>query len=344
MNQSAVVSSPPRNELGVNLLISVVVPVFNEQDSLSTLHAALAVALDSMNQAWEVIFVNDGSTDDSAAVLANLAASDPRVVIVQLRRNFGQTAALTAGIDHSRGRILVPLDADLQNDPADIPRLIEKLEQGFDVVSGWRQRRNDPWLTRVLPSRCANWLISRFTGVHLHDYGCTLKAYRREVIEGVRLYGEMHRLIPIYAAMQGGRITELPVNHRPRQHGISKYGMARAFKVPLDLLLVKFLTSYSHRPIHLFGGVGLICLLLSLLPMGMALFFKFAPTPEWQKDFVETPLPVVSAVLVLVGVLALLQGLLAEMLMRTYFESQDKRTYLVKSVLSQSATSSRVTH
>lgn len=328
----------PRLAEASGTALSVVIPVFNEAESLAQLHGEVRAALESLGRPWELIFVNDGSTDGSAAVLAGLAEHDERVVVVQLRRNFGQTAALTAGIDHCRGDVIVPLDADLQNDPADIPRLTEKLEEGYDVVSGWRIRRQDSWLTRVLPSRAANWLISVISGVRLNDYGCTLKAYRREVIDGVRLYGEMHRLIPVFAAMQGGRIAELQVNHRPRLHGQSKYGMARVFKVPLDLLLVKFLASYSHRPIHLFGGVGIACLLFSLVPICLALYFKFTTSVEWQKDFVETPLPVVAAVLILVGILALLQGLLAEMLMRTYFESQDKRTYLVRSVVRRDET------
>lgn len=311
--------------------MSVIVPVYNEEQSLNPLYAEITSALEQAGLSFEIVFVNDGSTDGSGRVLDTIADSDPRVCVVHFRRNHGQTAAMTAGIDYSTGAVIVPIDADLQNDPADIPKLLQTLERGFDVVSGWRKDRQDKKLSRTFPSRCANWLISTISGVHLHDYGCSLKAYRREVIEDVRLYGEMHRFIPIYAHMQGGQVTEQVVNHRPRKFGTSKYGIGRIYKVLLDLLLVKFLASYSAKPIYVFGGFGLLCLFASLIPIGASIAFKFAPG-ETQKDFVETPLPVVAAVLILVGSLALLQGLLAEMLMRTYFESQGKRTYLVKSV------------
>jgi len=310
----------------------VVLPVFNESESLRELHGELRATLATWDRPFELVFVNDGSTDDSAAVLDDLSRQ-PGVRVVHLRRNFGQTAALTAGIDHAKGGVIVPLDADLQNDPADIPRLVARLDEGFDVVSGWRQSRKDAAVTRVLPSRLANRLISFVTGVRLHDYGCSLKAYRRDVIDGVRLYGEMHRFIPVYAAMQGGRVTEMVVNHRPRRFGVSKYGLGRVFKVMLDLLLVKFLTSFSSKPIYLFGGFGLFCLLLSLAPIGLAVFYKLMPFGHHlHKDFVETPLPVIAAVLVVTGFLGILLGLQAEMLMRTYYESQGKRTYLVARV------------
>lgn len=316
-------------------LVSIILPVFNESDSLRELHGELRTKLAGWDRPFEIIFVNDGSTDGSAAVLDELA-KQPNVKVVHLRRNFGQTAALTAGIDHSNGGVIVPLDSDLQNDPADIPKIVAKLDEGFDVVSGWRKNRQDAAFTRVLPSRVANWLISISTGVRLHDYGCSLKAYRREVIDGVRLYGEMHRFIPVYAATQGGRVTEMVVNHRARRFGVSKYGLGRVFKVTLDLLLVKFLTSYSSKPIYLFGGFGLICLLLSLAPIGLAIFFKLQPRGDalhsLHKDFVETPLPVIASVLVVTGFLSILLGLQAEMLMRTYYESQGKRTYTVSRI------------
>jgi glycosyltransferase involved in cell wall biosynthesis len=318
--------------------VSIVLPVFNEAESLRELHGELRAALATWNRPYELVFVNDGSTDDSAAVLDELAAQ-PGIRVVHLRRNFGQTAALTAGIDHASGGVIVPLDSDLQNDPADIPKLVAKLDEGFDVVSGWRKNRQDAAFTRVLPSRVANWIISVATGVRLHDYGCSLKAYRRDVIEGVRLYGEMHRFIPVYAAQQGGRVTEMVVNHRPRRFGVSKYGLGRVFKVTLDLLLVKFLTTYSSKPIYLFGGFGLICLLLSLAPIALAIFYKLMPMGHrLHKDFVETPLPVIASVLVVTGFLSILLGLQAEMLMRTYYESQGKRTYLVARVSELSPT------
>jgi glycosyltransferase involved in cell wall biosynthesis len=249
--------------------------------------------------------------------------------VVHFRTNYGQTAAVTAAIDYSRGSVLVPMDADLQNDPADIPALVDKLGSGFDVVSGWRKDRKDKSWSRVLPSRCANWLISWVSGVRLHDYGCSLKAYRRAVIADVRLYGEMHRFIPIYAHMNGGRVTEMAVGHRARRTGQSKYGLERIVKVLLDLLVVKFFLSFAAKPIYVFGGFGVLCMLGSLIPTGMAIFYKLAPG-SLHKDFVETPLPIAAATLVLVGFLAVLQGIIAEVLMRTYFESQGRRPYLVR--------------
>lgn len=311
-------------------LISVIVPVFNEAESLEQLHQEISQAMRAWGRSFEIVYVNDGSRDGSELLLDDLAEMDDCVRVVHFRRNFGQTAALSAGIEFADGDVLVPMDADLQNDPADIPALVEKLEEGYDVVSGWRKDRHDKFLTRKLPSQMANWLIGRVTNVSLHDYGCTLKAYRRDVMDGVRLYGEMHRFLPLYAYLQGGQITELAVNHRARTFGQSKYGLGRIYKVILDLLLVKFLASYANRPIHVFGGVGLGCVILSFLMIFLSAAFKFSPVAAWQKDFVETPLPFASGVLFLVGVLAILQGLISEMLMRTYFEAQDKRPYLVR--------------
>lgn len=313
-------------------VVSIVVPVYNEQDCLEPLYKQLTAAMDSMDQECEVILVNDGSRDQSADVMDDLANRDARVTAVHFRRNFGQTAAIMAGIDYSCGDAVVLLDADLQNDPADIPRMIEQLDEGHDVVSGWRKKRHDAALTRLLPSRVANWLISKVSGVRLHDYGCTLKAYRREVLNGVRLYGEMHRFIPIYTHMQGGSVVEVTVNHRPRTIGESKYGLRRIYKVFLDLIVVKFLLSYSVNPIYFFGGFGLTCLGLSAFPIFGALFFKIASSPALHKDFVQTPLPTIAAAMVLVGFLAILQGLLAEVLMRTYFESKQQRAYVVDRV------------
>jgi len=318
---------------GERPLVSVVVPLYNEAESLGLLHAEISQVMQKWQRSYEVVYVDDGSRDETPDKLAAIVVEDHHVRVVEFRRNFGQTAALSAGIDHARGKIIVPMDGDLQNDPADIPSLVAKLDAGFDVVSGWRQRRQDSMGRRIV-SMTANRLISWVSGVHLHDYGCTLKAYRREVIEDVRLYGEMHRFVPIFAKMQGGRVTEMVVQHRPRRFGKSKYGFGRIYKVLLDLFLVRFLMSYSAKPNYLFGGFGFICLLLSMLTIALSVVFKVVPeSTGWQKDFVETPLPVVAAVGVLVGFLALLQGLQAEMLMRTYFESQDKPTYLVKRVL-----------
>jgi glycosyltransferase involved in cell wall biosynthesis len=247
--------------------------------------------------------------------------------VIRFRRNFGQTAALSAGIDHARGDIIVPMDGDLQNDPKDIPRLLAKLDEGYDVVSGWRVRRQDS-LRRRLPSQLANRLISWLSGVRLHDYGCSLKAYRRDVLEDVRLYGEMHRFVPIYASWQGARVAELPVDHHPRTRGKSNYGIERTIKVVLDLIVVKFLSSYATKPIYVFGGFGVASFALSFLAFALMVYFKVTG----QKDFVQTPLPIVVAIFMLVGCLAVLLGLVAELSIRTYYESQGKRTYAIRSI------------
>ena len=238
--------------------LSLVIPIYNEEESLPLLFDAIHNALDSLPRTWEVILVDDGSRDKSLDVLRDLAKKDPKHIrVVAFRRNFGQTAAIAAGIDHAKGEIIVLLDADLQNDPADIPMMLDKLDEGYDVVSGWRVNRQDTYITRTLPSNLANGLISRVTGVELHDYGCTLKAYRREVLTGFRLYGEMHRFIPVFAHAVGAKIVEVPVHHHARQFGEAKYGLERTFKVLLDLFTVKFLLSYSSKPIYLFGGTGI---------------------------------------------------------------------------------------
>ena len=320
-------------------LISILIPIFNEEESIEDSHRELTEVMQRWGRRYEIVLVNDGSTDRTGQVIDSIANLDRHVRVVHFRTNYGQTAAVTAAIDYSRGSILVPIDADLQNDPNDIPALVEKLEQGFDVVSGWRKQRKDRSLTRILPSRIANWLISKVSGVPLHDYGCSLKAYRRDVIDDVRLYGEMHRFIPIYASMNGGKVVEMVVNHRPRLRGQSKYGLNRIVKVVLDLLVVKFFLSYAAKPIYVFGGFGLLCLLGSLVPLGMAVFYKLA-TGELHKDFVQTPLPMISATLVLVGLLAILQGIIAEVLMRTYFESQNRRPYTVRRVVEAEADNS----
>jgi glycosyltransferase involved in cell wall biosynthesis len=307
--------------------ISVVIPLFNEEPNIAPLLDELLPALRSLGRRFEVICVDDGSSDGTFAALKRAAAGEGALRLVRFRRNFGQTAAMTAAIEVSRGDIIVPMDGDLQNDPADIGKLVARLEEGYEVVSGWRKDRKDREFGRKLPSRIANRLISAVSGVRLHDYGCSLKAYRREVLEGVRLYGEMHRFIPVYASWQGARVAEMVVNHRARRAGVSKYGLGRTGKVLLDLLVVKFLASFvtRPRPIYLFGGVGLVSLLAGAGTFLLALGYKLAGT----KDFVETPLPLLSVAFVLVGVICLLLGLLAELVIRTYYESQGKRTYLV---------------
>jgi glycosyltransferase involved in cell wall biosynthesis len=306
--------------------ISVFLPVFNEEPNLRPLHAKLDEALRRLGRTAEIIYVDDGSTDGSLEILRGLARIDPRVRVVALRRNYGQTAAMAAGIDAATGRVLIPMDADLQNDPADIVRLLQKLDEGYDVVSGWRKNRQDTLITRKIPSMIANRVISWIGGVPLHDYGCSLKAYRRESLEDVRLYGEMHRFIPIYASWAGARVTEIPVEHHPRTMGKSKYGLSRTLKVVLDLMTIKFMASYQTKPIYVFGTFGLLAFLISLLAGLYAVFLKIIH----KADFVQTPLPILAIVLFAVGVQFLLMGLLAEMLVRTYHESQAKRIYAVR--------------
>ena len=304
--------------------ISVVVPVYNEQDNVLELYERLARVL---TEPVEFIFVDDGSSDATFARLQEIAAQDARVRVIRFRRNFGQTAALSAGIDHAKGEIIVPMDGDLQNDPADIPRLLEKIGEGYDVVSGWRKNRQDNFRRR-LPSVIANKLISWISGVHLHDYGCSLKAYRKDVLQDVRLYGEMHRFVPIYASWQGARVAELPVMHHARTRGKSKYGLERTIKVVLDMVVVKFLANYSTKPIYVFGGFGLVALLMSFLTFCWMLYYKVAGL----KDFVQTPLPLVTVMFLLVGCLSVLLGLVAELSIRTYYESQGKRTYAIRTI------------
>ena len=306
--------------------ISVFLPVFNEEPNLLPLHAKLDEALKSLGRSAEIVYVDDGSSDGSLKILREIAQLDPRVRVVALRRNYGQTAAMAAGIDAAKGKVLIPMDADLQNDPADIARLLEKLEEGYDVVSGWRKNRKDKMVTRKIPSMLANRLISWIGGVPLHDYGCSLKAYRRESLEDVRLYGEMHRFIPIYAAWAGARVTEIPVEHHARTMGKSKYGLSRTLKVVFDLMTIKFMASYHTKPIYVFGSFGMLAFAISFLSGLYAVFLKIIH----KADFVQTPLPILSIVMFAVGVQFLLMGLLAEMLVRTYHESQAKAIYAVR--------------
>lgn len=307
--------------------ISVVIPVFNEEDNIAILYQKLCQALDSLGRTWEAIIIDDGSTDTSYTKLATIAAADERIKVVRFVKNFGQTAALAAGIDHSRGDVIIPMDADLQNDPADIKRLLEKLDEGYDVVSGWRKERKDELFLRLIPSWTANRIISFISGVRLHDYGCSLKAYRKEVIKDVRLYGEMHRFVPIYATWLGAKVSEIPVNHQARQFGQSKYGISRTFKVVLDLITVKFMSTYFTKPIYLFGTAGIWSLILSAMTFTWMVVLKYF----YHTSFIETPLPVMVAVFFMVGAQLILMGLQSEILMRTYHESQGKRIYKVKS-------------
>ncbi len=321
--------------------LSVLIPVYNEVENVSPLHQELRAVLDPLPLRFEILFVDDGSTDGTTGLLRTIQANDPEHVRVAfLRRNCGQTAALSAALDLARGTLLVPMDGDRQNDPADIPRLLEKLDEGFDVVSGWRKDRKDKWLTRRVPSRIANQLVARLSGVALHDFGCTLKAYRRRVLEGVRLYGEMHRFIPVFASWQGAKVAELVVNHRPRVAGKAKYGLGRTFNVVLDLILIRFYMRYAQRPIHFFGKVGLYAFGLAIFSFLLMLYYKYIfPSPfpftpeQWPpKTFIETPLPVLVILFLLAGLQCILTGLVAEMVMRTYYESQSKPTYLLEEV------------
>ena len=308
--------------------ISLVIPVYNEVESVPRLHRAIGEALAGID--YEVVYVDDGSTDGSVEVLEEIVRGDSSTSrLVVLRRNFGQTAAMAAGIDNSVGEVIVTLDADMQNDPADIPLLIQKIDEGYDVVSGWRVDRQDAALRRRIPSRVANWLISKVTGVRLHDYGCTLKAYRREVLEGFHLYGEMHRFIPAYAGGVGARIIEVPVRHHARRFGRTKYGLERTLKVVLDLLTVKFLTSYSAKPIYIFGGVGMGMIGASLV----ALLVLVGRRLTLNEHMIRSPLLLLSVMLFILGSQSILLGLLAELTVRTYHESQAKPTYSVRRVI-----------
>jgi len=308
--------------------LSVVVPLLDEQENLRPLYDQIRQALDG-RYVYEIIFVDDGSTDGSFQVLKEFHDADPNVRVIRFRKNFGQTAALSAGFSHARGGVVIAMDADLQNDPADIPMLVAKLDEGYDVVSGWRKERHDKVLTRRLPSRTANWLISKITGVKLHDYGCTLKAYRREVLAQTKLYGEMHRFIPALASWSGAQIAECVVNHRPRTAGVAKYGLGRTWKVILDLITVKFLGSFSTKPIYIFGGLGGLMALFAFL-LGLMVISQKVNSGV---DMSGNPLLLLTAVLFLTTIQFILMGLLAELLVRTYHESQNRPTYVIREVL-----------
>ncbi|ADK83986.1 glycosyl transferase family 2 [Desulfarculus baarsii DSM 2075] len=313
--------------------LSVVIPVYNEADNVEPLHAEVHAVLEKTGLDYEVVFVDDGSKDETLAILERLASQQPRTVVIAFRRNFGQTAAMSAGFDHALGQVVVTMDGDRQNDPADIPKLLAKLDEGYDIAAGWRYDRQDAYLNRKLPSKLANGLISRITGVELHDYGCTLKAFRQEVVRGIRLYGEMHRFIPAIASHMGVRIVEVPVNHRPRIAGKTKYGIGRTPRVLLDLITVKFLLSYSTRPIQIFGRWGLISgalgFLLGLYYTILKLFFS---EPMWGKPGV-----ILAVLLMLVGVQLISLGLLGELQVRTYYETQAKPIYNVLRVIGRPA-------
>jgi glycosyltransferase involved in cell wall biosynthesis len=310
--------------------LSIVVPVFNEQGSLKELYKEILQAVSGKYDS-EIIFVDDGSSDNSLNILTEFQRGDDRVRVICFRSNFGQTAALSAGFEHSRGRIIIPLDGDGQNDPGDIPKLIEKLDEGYDIVSGWRKKRHDGIFTRKLPSWVANWLIAKITKVKLHDFGCTLKAYRAKSLKEINLYGEMHRFIPVLGSWSGEKVAEMVVNHRPRTTGATKYGLNRTIKVVLDLITIKFLMSFSTKPIYVFGGLGLLSGLGAMLSGFVVLYQKFLSASHLSMN--RNPLLVLTAMLVTTSIQFILMGLLAEILVRTYHESQGRKIYLVEKIL-----------
>jgi glycosyltransferase involved in cell wall biosynthesis len=318
--------------------LSLIIPVYNEEENLPLLYDSIVEALNPVKSTWEVIFVDDGSRDKSFDVLKSLVERDPEHVrVLSFRRNFGQTAAIAAGLDHACGDIIVLLDADMQNDPADIPMLLAKLDEGYDLVSGWRKDRKDNRLTRTIPSNLANGLISWATGVHLHDYGCTLKAYRKDALEGFRLYGEMHRFIPVFAHAVGAKITELPVNHHARKFGKANYGLERTIKIILDLFTVKFLLSYSNKPIYLFGGAGAVLMSIGALDLLYLLIRRtFYGVPVFT-----SPLLQIGVMFFIMGFQSVLMGLIAELLARTYHESQQKPTYTIRKTINLSEIKTR---
>jgi glycosyltransferase involved in cell wall biosynthesis len=309
--------------------LSVVIPIRNEEANLPELHRQLTENLSAWGRPYEILLIDDGSNDNSYPIMADLHARDPHVKVIRFRRNFGQTAAFSAGFAHARGQIIVTFDGDLQNNPKDIPSLVEKLESGYDIVCGWRRDRKDTWLTRRVPSMMANKLISMATGVNLHDYGCSLKAFRADVVKPLRLYGEMHRFIPAIASEMGVKIEEQVVDHRARQHGTSKYGLGRTVRVLLDLMTVKFLLSYSTRPLQIFGLIGLIVLALGLIMCGWLSYLRLFG----HQSLSDRPILLLAVMLVFTGVQFLTIGLLAEMQARTYHESQSKPTYVIREVL-----------
>lgn len=307
-------------------MISVTIPIYNEEQTIPILVEKITAVCNKLGRPWELILVNDGSHDGSAALLDKVAAENSHIKVVHFRRNFGQTAAMMAGFDYASGEVIIPMDGDLQNDPEDLPKLLARIEEGYDVCSGWRKDRKDNALKRNLPSILANRLISTISGVELHDFGCSLKAYRAEVIKGVRLYGEMHRFLPIYAKWHGAKICEVPVNHFARTAGKSKYGLERVFKVILDLITVKFLDQFALKPMYLFGLCGLFALGASLLAALWAVYLYL----YHGYFFTGTPLPMIAVFSFMTGILCFLMGLLAEMITRTFYESQGKTIYLVK--------------
>lgn len=317
------------NRKSKKIFLSIILPVFNEEENITYQYENIINSVDPLGFNYEIIFVDDGSSDNSFDILKRISNKDKRIKVIGFRKNFGQTAAMTAGIDYSNGEIIVMMDSDLQNDADDIKRLLEKIDEGYDVVSGWRRDRKDKLFTRRIPSMLANWLISIISGVKLHDLGCSLKAYRREVIRQVKLYGEMHRFIPIHVSWLGAKITEIPVKHHPRRFGSSKYGILRVYKVLLDLITVKFMGSYSTKPIYIFGGFGFLLFFFSIISGLIVLIMKF----YLNRSMIRNPLLLLTVMLVILSVMFVLLGVLAEILIRIYHETRDKPTYIVKELI-----------
>jgi len=310
-------------------MISIVIPIYNEEANIAKLAESILKALSGIE--YEVLFINDGSTDNSEKEILAISKSNAHIKLINLRRNYGQTAAMQAGFDHSKGNIVIPMDGDLQNDPKDIPMLIEKINEGYDVVSGWRKIRSDKKFTRIIPSKIANMLISKISGIHLHDYGCTLKAYRKDILNDIKLYGEMHRFIPIYASWEGAKVTEVAVHHHPRTAGKTKYGLSRIPRVILDLLVIRFFDKSLDRPIHLFGQFGLLMFLIAFLLFLLAIFLKIF----MNISFILTPLPLLVVFFSMSGLLCIFIGLVAEIQSRIYFEARDRPLYLVRKNLTK---------
>jgi len=305
-------------------MFSIIIPIYNEEDNITKLSEAIINSLSGL--AYEVLFINDGSTDNSEDIIKKLTYNYSNLHLINLRRNYGQTAAMQAGFDNAQGDIVIPMDGDMQNDPRDIPKLIEKINEGYDVVSGWRKERLDKKFTRIIPSKIANHIISKISGIHLHDYGCTLKAYKKEILNDIKLYGEMHRFIPIYAAWEGARVTEIPVRHHARTAGKTKYGLSRIPKVFLDILVIRFFDKSLDRPIHLFGKFGLFMFLIAFILSILAIYLKFF----MNISFILTPLPLLVVFFSMSGLICIFIGLLAEIQSRIYFESKGRPAYLIK--------------
>lgn len=329
MNKASV--SLPTETLMIqgSLDLSLVIPIYNEYESIPRLLSAVAAVMQDSTLSYEIICVDDGSADGSADLLRQLATEDEHLSVLLLRRNYGQTAAMAAGFDYARGNVIITLDGDLQNDPADIPNLMNKLDEGYDLVSGWRKHRKDHQLTRLLPSKVANWIIGRVTGVTLHDYGCSLKAYRAELIRDMNLYGELHRFLPALAFIEGARITEIPVNHHARRFGKSKYGLGRTFRVVMDLLTVYFMKRFLTKPMYGFGLLGVLSMMAGLILGSYLTFIKIV----FGESIGDRPLLILAIVLFLAGIQLFCFGLLAELLMRTYHESQNRPIYRIREVL-----------